>query len=118
MIIVHGVIPIVPEQREHALELAREMSDATQLEPGCISYDFYVGLQDPNKLVLFQEWETMEALMRHYQTEHMKLFMDALPDVVSGEISTRRYAVQTVEAIANEHEENYASKSEVPRIVH
>jgi len=48
----------------------------------------------------------------------MKLFMDALPEVVSGEISTRRYAVQTVEAIANEHEENYAPKSEVPRIVH
>ena len=34
MIIVHGSIPIVPERREQALELAREMSDATQLEQG------------------------------------------------------------------------------------
>ena len=32
MIIVHGVIPIVPERRKRALQLAREMSDATQLE--------------------------------------------------------------------------------------
>ena len=117
MIIVHGSIPIVPERREQALELAREMSDATQLEQGCISYDFYVGLQHPNTLVLFQEWETMEALMRHYQTEHMKLFMDALPEVVSGEINTRRYVVQTMDANANEPEEKYASKSEAPRIV-
>ena len=45
MIIVHGVIPILPERREQALELARDMSDATQLEQGCVSYDFYVGLQ-------------------------------------------------------------------------
>ena len=118
MIIVHGVIPILPERREQALELARDMSDATQLEQGCVSYDFYVGLQDPNTLVLFQEWETMGALMRHYQTEHMKLFMSALPEVVSGEITTRRFALQTMEAAANEPEENYASKREAPRIVH
>ena len=118
MIIVHGVIPIVPERRKRALQLAREMSDAPPLERGCISYDFYVGLQDPNALVLFQEWETMEALMQHYQTEHMKVFMDALPEVVSGEINTRRFAVQTMEATANEPEENYVSKSEAPRIVH
>ena len=112
MIIVHGVIPILPERREQALELAQDMSDATQLEQGCVSYDFYVGLQDPNTLVLFQ------ALMRHYQTEHMKLFMSALPEVVSGEINTRRFAVQTMEAAVNEPEENYASKPEAPRIVH
>jgi quinol monooxygenase YgiN len=60
----------------------------------------------------------MEALMQHYQTEHMKVFMDALPEVVSGEINTRRFAVQTMEATANEPEENYVSKSEAPRIVH
>ena len=77
-----------------------------------------MGLQDPNTLVLFQEWETMEALMQHYQTEHMKLFMNALPEVVSGEINTRRFAVQTMEAAANEPEENYAFKREAPRIVH
>jgi hypothetical protein len=56
--------------------------------------------------------------MQHYQTEHMKVFMDALPEVVSGEINTRRFAVQTMEATANEPEENYVSKSEAPRIVH
>ena len=48
----------------------------------------------------------------------MKLFMDALPEVVSGEINTRRYVVQTMDANANEPEEKYASKSEAPRIVH
>ncbi len=54
MIIVHGIIPIRPEKRERALELARRMTEATKLEPGCISYDFYIGLSDPNTLMLFQ----------------------------------------------------------------
>jgi quinol monooxygenase YgiN len=97
VIIVHGSIPIRPDVRERALELARVMAEATQMEPGCISYDFYLGLSDPNTLMLFQEWETMEALMKHFQTPHMEDFLRALPDLVSGEIITRRYAVQSVD---------------------
>jgi len=102
VIIVHGTIPIRPDCREQALELARRMTEATQSETGCISYDFYVGLSDPNTLMLFQEWESMEALMGHFQTDHMDEFLQALPEVVSGEILTRRYAVQTIEEDSEE----------------
>ncbi len=97
MIIVQGTIPIRPDCREQALKLARGMTEATRAEPGCISYDFYVGLSDPNTLMLFQEWDSMEALMRHFQTVHMEEFLRVLPTVVSGQITTRRYAVQSVE---------------------
>lgn len=101
MIIVHGTIPIRPECREQALKLARGMTEATRAEPGCLSYEFYVGLSDPNTLMLFQEWESMESLMRHFQTPHMEAFLRELPAVVSGEITTRRYAVQSVEEDAD-----------------
>ena len=65
MIIVHGIIPIKAAQRDKALDLARVMSEATRTEDGCISYEFYVGLRDPNTLILLQEWENMEALAGH-----------------------------------------------------
>ena len=73
------------------------MTEATQSEVGCISYDFYIGLSDHNTLMWFQEWESMDALMGHFQTEHMDEFLKELPQVVSGEVTTRRYAVQSVE---------------------
>ncbi|MDH3644109.1 MAG: antibiotic biosynthesis monooxygenase [Gammaproteobacteria bacterium] len=111
MIIVHGTIPIRPDCRERALELAKAMTEATQSEMGCISYDFYVGLSDPNTLMLFQEWENMDALMGHFQTEHMDEFLRELPQVVSGEITTRRYAVQSVD-------EDTEESSEPPPVVH
>ncbi|MCZ6710231.1 MAG: putative quinol monooxygenase [Gammaproteobacteria bacterium] len=111
MIIVHGSIPIRPDCRERALELARTMTEATQSELGCISYDFYVGLSDPNTLMLFQEWENMDALMGHFQTEHMDEFLRELPLVVSGEITTRRYAVQSVD-------EDTEGSSGPPPVVH
>jgi quinol monooxygenase YgiN len=97
MIIVQGYIPIRPERREEALSMARRMTAATREETGCISYEFFIGLSDPNTLMLFQEWETMEALLAHFQTEHMDEFMRGLPNIVSGEVVTRRYAVQSVD---------------------
>jgi quinol monooxygenase YgiN len=102
VIIVHGTIPVRPERRDEALRLARVMTVATQQEPGCISYDFYVGLTDPNTLVLFQEWADMDSLMAHFQTEHMETFLSQLPEVLAGEITTRRYAVQSMEAGTDE----------------
>jgi quinol monooxygenase YgiN len=97
MIIVQGTIPIRPDVREAALRLARDMAEVTRLELGCVSYEFYVGLSDPNTLLLFQEWENMEFLMAHFQTDHMDAFMKELPNVVAGEITTKRYAVQSVD---------------------
>ena len=96
MIIVHGIIPVRPDSREQALDMARRMSEATQAEPGCISYDFYVGLADPNSLMLFQEWETMEALMAHFQTPHMAEFNAVIPQLIAGPPSINRCEVSGV----------------------
>lgn len=120
MIIVHGTFPIKAEQREVAIELSRRMAEATRSEPGCISYDFYVGLSDPNTLLLFQEWEDMESLMEHFKTTHMEAFLQDLPDLLDGEVTTRRYAVQAVED-SDEDGGGYEEDSdyeEEPPIIH
>lgn len=113
MIIVHGTIPIRAERKEEAMDLARRMADATRTEMGCISYDFYLGLSDPNTLMLFQEWEDMDCLMGHFQTDHMGAFLKELPDLVSGEITTKRYAVQSVD-----EGEATLKKDSAPPILH
>ena len=112
MIIVHGSIPIRHDCRDEAVQLARTMAEATREEVGCISYDFYIGLADPNTLMVFQEWESMDALMAHFQTGHMETFLERLPDLVSGEIITKRYAVQSVE------EDEEEPPEEAPPIIH
>lgn len=127
MIIVHGTFPIAPERREEALGAVRTMASATREEPGCISYEFYVGLSDPDTLLLFQEWESMEALVEHFDTPHMAVFVRELPTFVNGKISTRRYAVEMLdedeegddEEIEDiEDIEGEVSFDEVPRIIH
>ena len=50
MIIVHGTFPVKAESRDDALALMRQMALASRAEQGCISYEFYVGLTDPNTI--------------------------------------------------------------------
>ena len=101
MIIVHGTFPIKPDQRSQALELMRTMSSASQAEYGCVTYEFYVGLTDPNTLLLFQEWESVDALQGHFQTDHMDEFLKLLPEVLDGDVSTRRYEVRSSDEISD-----------------
>ena len=94
MIIVHGTFPVKSQLRDNALDLMRQMASASRAEEGCISYEFYVGLTDPNTLLLFQEWESVDALQGHFETDHMEEFLRALPNVLDGEVATRRYEVK------------------------
>ena len=94
MIVVQGNIPLKAEARDRAIKLAMEIEGISKQEVGCLGYQFYVALTDPLELVLFQQWESVEALRKHYQTDHMNRFMKELPDLVSGDIVTRRYAIE------------------------
>lgn len=106
MIIVHGTFPVKPELREDALELMHKMAVASRTEFGCISYEFYVGLTDPNKLLLFQEWESVDALQGHFDTDHMEDFLKVLPEVLDGEVTTRRYEVRSSDEIDEQESES------------
>ena len=123
MIIVHGLIPILPERRSEALKLIRWMERETQAEEGCLTYRFFVGLNDPNTLMLFQEWDSAEALEAHFETAHMASFLEALPTIVAGDIQTRRYAVALDEGDDEggwDEEESLLEDAEVgaPPIIH
>ena len=94
MLFRSGTFPVKVEVRDDALELMRQMAKASQEEEGCISYEFYVGLTDPNTLLLFQEWESVDALQGHFETDHMEEFLKLLPGVLDGQVVSRRYEVK------------------------
>jgi len=94
MIIVHGTFPIKSEIREEAIEAMKKMAGSSRSEIGCLTYEFYVGLSNPNTILLFQEWESVEALERHWETSHMVDFLEQLPHLLAGEVATRRYEVR------------------------
>ena len=116
MIIVHGTFPVKPEARDEALELMRRMSRATRTEAGCISYEFFVGISDPDTMLLFQEWESMESLQDHFETSHMEEFLGELPKILNGEVFTRRYEVRAPSELLDDPRSPHSERSE--KIIH
>jgi quinol monooxygenase YgiN len=95
MIVIAGHVAVRPERRNDAVSAALAMAEATRRENGCISYRFSSDLADPNTIFIFEEWESEEALERHFQTEHMRGFRAALPQLLAGPPTIKRYVVQS-----------------------
>jgi quinol monooxygenase YgiN len=93
MIVIAGTIPVKPECREEAYKLASVLEEATRQEPGCLTYTFYANRNDPNTFFIFEEWDSDEALAKHFQTEHMKQFLQQAPKILAGPPAAKKYTV-------------------------
>jgi quinol monooxygenase YgiN len=99
VIIVAGTVALEAGQRNAAIRVARTMAAATVKEPGCLRYRFYADLDDEHTFFVYEEWESEEALARHFQTEHMRAFQAELPALVAGALDIRRYAATALSAM-------------------
>jgi len=58
---------------EEFITLAEKLVEATNKnDEGCIHYDLYRDLNDPQVLTFIEEWESMEALDKHLAAAHFK----------------------------------------------
>ena len=69
-----------PEGHERVLEVLREDAAAASREPGNGRFEFYVHPEDPNRIVLVEEWLTEAALDEHRVHEHTEAVVAALTD--------------------------------------
>lgn len=61
---------IMENHLSDALKIYKLLVDETVKEPGCITYELFQELDNPNNLTLIEEWESLEALHLHTQTPH------------------------------------------------
>lgn len=93
MIVIAGRVKVHPEKRAEAVEHAGAMARKSRAEDGCHAYAYYSDIEDPNTFHIFEEWESVDALRAHFQTEHMAAFNAVLPDLLAGPFEIYRYDV-------------------------
>lgn len=96
MLIVAGRVKVKPETRADAARAAVAMARATRAEEGCRAYGFHADLEDPDTFLIFEVWESEEALTRHFQTPHMAEFNALIPRYVAAPPSIDRYEISSV----------------------
>jgi quinol monooxygenase YgiN len=82
MIVVVGRVQTDSEKRAELVRIGQAVARASRQESGCISYRVYEDTERENEFVFVEEWESDEALRRHFATSHIGEFMRAIPAAV------------------------------------
>lgn len=96
MLVIAGRIELDPARRDDAIRAALEMMEATRREAGCVSYSFSADLADPGAFLVFEEWESPEALAAHFRAPHMAKFQAAVGRLGVRSMKVQRYEIASV----------------------
>lgn len=83
-VLVAGCAPIRHDARESVNSAAATMRAMTLQESGCISYRFAFALDEPDDLMLIEEWSDEESLSAHLSSEHFSAFSAKLRSALRG----------------------------------
>lgn len=77
MIYVIATLTTKPGAAETLREAAAACIAETRKEKGCIAYELFQSLGDPERLVFVEQWETREDLTAHSKQPHLLAWRDA-----------------------------------------
>jgi len=65
----------------------------TRKEKGCISYQLFQDMDQPNVFAFIEEWESMEALQSHMKSKHFTEAIPKLNELKVKESEVNKYTV-------------------------
>ena len=71
MLYLVATLKTVPGERAAVVAAARPCIEATRQEPGCLRYDLFESVTDPDLLTFIEAWEDEAALARHGTMPHV-----------------------------------------------
>lgn len=98
MILVIAKFEAKPGERENVLAAAAPCIEATRREEGCLAYDLLSMADDELAFTFVEKWTSKEALARHQQTEHIRVFKERRAPYVTGPSAVEVFRV-TEEAL-------------------
>jgi len=69
---------VIPEKRLELLQSITSLMGSIRKETGCRCCDFYQSVEDENEFFLLEEWETVEAISKHLQSDVFKVLLGAM----------------------------------------
>jgi quinol monooxygenase YgiN len=84
MIVTVGRVTTDAQRREELVRVGQAVARASRAEEGCIDYRIYQDTENPDEFVFVEEWQSDEALRRHFATPHVTEFMQAILATLAG----------------------------------
>jgi quinol monooxygenase YgiN len=84
MIVVVGRVRTDADKRAELVRIGQAVAAVSRAEAGCISYRLCEDTEIENEFVFVEEWDSSQALRRHFATPHVAEFMQAIPATIVG----------------------------------
>ena len=94
MIIVTGSVTAKDGQFEPLRDACLAHVHRSRTEDGCISYAVYIDVENPLRLVFFEEWRDLPALQEHFVTPGTAKFMGAVREHAASSEKITTYSAQ------------------------
>jgi quinol monooxygenase YgiN len=85
MILITVKFPIREDRLQEWEDLSSYYSEAVNAEAGCIFFEFFRSVAEPNTFVAIEGFRDSEAGAEHMRQDHVARFMSEMPDIVSAQ---------------------------------
>ena len=75
MILLFIRMNVLPEKQKEMTQTLLSMTETTEREKGCLSYDVFCDIEDKNVLSLMEGWENRDYLERHLKTKNFGVLL-------------------------------------------
>jgi quinol monooxygenase YgiN len=79
MIFITAKFRVLPEQADRWPDIAKDFTQATRGEAGCLWFDWSRSVDDPNEYVLVEAFRDGDAGAAHVGSDHFKAAQKTLP---------------------------------------
>lgn len=66
MVLITGHIILTPQHRERMIALGAEHSARSRSEPGCLAHNCHIDVENPDRLMFVEEWDSVDAVGAHF----------------------------------------------------
>lgn len=98
MILITGYVILTPEHRERMIALGAEHSARSRAEPGCFAHNCHVDVENPDRLMFVEEWESIDAVRAHFAVPASAAFAAEMRALSPELLVMRIFAVEDVTA--------------------
>ena len=79
MIFITAKFRVLPEHADRWPDIAKDFTQATRGEAGCLWFDWSRSLDDPNEYVLVEAFRDGDAGAAHVGSDHFRIAQQTLP---------------------------------------
>jgi len=94
MIVIAAKFKLRPGKKDDFMNLAQSVIGPSRKEKGCVSYNLYSPVENPEAFMFFEEWADQDAFDAHLREPHFIEFADESKDMLEGDMDVNIYEAE------------------------